>query len=575
MKTNAAVAAITLGALAGLATAQPSEPASVGIAAFSGNVENDRVIIKLMEGTDASAMNGQLVTRQGAALSLVGRRGVVAIDADSIIASWSRLHWVDDAALEAERQVAQQYWGRALPDLRLTFTVTLKPGVDLEAAIDALRQLPQVEYAMPVVKPVASPVPGSFVSNQGYLNTATTGIGASAVHGWPGGTGNNVRICDVEYSWNTAHQDLPAVTHLGPAAVDPFNDKNHGTAVLGEMGSRNNGWGTTGAVYNSLFRTAAANTSAGYNVASAITVASNGMGVGDVILIEQQTFGPNGGQYVPCEWNKPVYDAIVQAVGNGRIVVEAAGNGGQNLDSSLHQTGNGGHYPFLLANDSGAIIVGAGAAPSAFGGSTTDRSRLGFSCYGATVDLQGWGERVTTCGYGGFYSAEGTNLWYTNTFNGTSSASPIVASACAALQSIHEQLTGSPLTPAQIKSYLVATGSAQQSGANPASQNIGPRPNVPAAVALAFGNKDCNGNNRPDKVDIGLGSSADTNANGIPDECESCPADFDGTGFVDTEDYDAFVQAFEAGTINADFDGSGFVDIEDFSAFVVAFEAGC
>jgi hypothetical protein len=54
-----------------------------------------------------------------------------------------------------------------------------------------------------------------------------------------------------------------------------------------------------------------------------------------------------------------------------------------------------------------------------------------------------------------------------------------------------------------------------------------------------------------------------------------CPADFDGSGFVDTEDYDAFVQQFELGENSADFDCSGFVDIEDFSAFVAAFERGC
>ncbi len=55
----------------------------------------------------------------------------------------------------------------------------------------------------------------------------------------------------------------------------------------------------------------------------------------------------------------------------------------------------------------------------------------------------------------------------------------------------------------------------------------------------------------------------------------SCPADFDGSGFVDIEDYGVFVQVFEAGADEADFDQSGFVDIEDFTAFVLAFEAGC
>jgi outer membrane protein assembly factor BamB len=54
-----------------------------------------------------------------------------------------------------------------------------------------------------------------------------------------------------------------------------------------------------------------------------------------------------------------------------------------------------------------------------------------------------------------------------------------------------------------------------------------------------------------------------------------CPSDFDKSGFVDTEDFDAFVRAFEAGDVSADFDESGFVDTDDFDAFVQAFEEGC
>ncbi|MCC6426126.1 MAG: EF-hand domain-containing protein [Phycisphaerales bacterium] len=54
-----------------------------------------------------------------------------------------------------------------------------------------------------------------------------------------------------------------------------------------------------------------------------------------------------------------------------------------------------------------------------------------------------------------------------------------------------------------------------------------------------------------------------------------CPSDFDGSGFVDLEDFTAFVAAFEAGTDNADFDDSGFVDLDDYVAFVLAFESGC
>lgn len=54
-----------------------------------------------------------------------------------------------------------------------------------------------------------------------------------------------------------------------------------------------------------------------------------------------------------------------------------------------------------------------------------------------------------------------------------------------------------------------------------------------------------------------------------------CPPDFDCSGFVDTDDFTAFLVAFEAGTEDADFDGSGFVDTDDFTAFVLAFGSGC
>ncbi len=53
------------------------------------------------------------------------------------------------------------------------------------------------------------------------------------------------------------------------------------------------------------------------------------------------------------------------------------------------------------------------------------------------------------------------------------------------------------------------------------------------------------------------------------------PSDHDGSGFVDIDDYVAFVHDFEAGDETADFDNSGFVDTDDFTEFVMAFEQGC
>jgi len=54
-----------------------------------------------------------------------------------------------------------------------------------------------------------------------------------------------------------------------------------------------------------------------------------------------------------------------------------------------------------------------------------------------------------------------------------------------------------------------------------------------------------------------------------------CPSDFDRNGFVNGEDFDAFIAYFEAGGEAADFDENTFVNGDDFDQFVLAFEAGC
>jgi hypothetical protein len=76
------------------------------------------------------------------------------------------------------------------------------------------------------------------------------------------------------------------------------------------------------------------------------------------------------------------------------------------------------------------------------------------------------------------------------------------------------------------------------------------------------------------------------NATSSPATLTICAADFDCSGFVDSDDFVAYVNSFVLGctspadpdpacTQSADFDGSTFVDSDDFVAFVAAFEAGC
>ena len=137
--------------------------------------------------------------------------------------------------------------------------------------------------------------------------------------------------------------------------------------------------------------------------------------------------------------------------------------------------------PFNRANPQcGAILVGAGAPPPGTHGRNhgADRSRLDFSNFGAAVDVQGWGREVTSTGYGDLFN-DSVNQQYTDTFSGTSSASPIVVGALGCMQG-WLRAAGKPLrTPAQARTLLRNTGSPQQdTPGRPATQRIGNRPNL-------------------------------------------------------------------------------------------------
>ena len=64
-----------------------------------------------------------------------------------------------------------------------------------------------------------------------------------------------------------------------------------------------------------------------------------------------------------------------------------------------------------------------------------------------------------------------------------------------------------------------------------------------------------------------------------PDGPPTCPADFNGDGFLDFFDYDDYVLCYETGQCpdgrTADFNGDQFADFFDYDDFVTAFEAGC
>ncbi|MFD0934048.1 S8 family serine peptidase [Methylobacterium trifolii] len=376
-----------------------------------------------------------------------------------------------------------------------------------------LFSVPGVEAAY--VKPPAEPPmlndmaptlaepPGAtpdYRPRQVYLKPAPEGV--DAVFAWeqPGGRGEGVTIYDVEGGWCFEHEDLVRNSlGLGGGIVSAdMGWRNHGTAVMGVFGGDQEGRGITGICPDAKVGAVAI-----FEIgsAAAIRAAADKLRPGDILLIELHRPGPRndyqGRQdqdgYVAVEWWPDDYDAIRYAVGRGVIVVEAAGNGAQDLDDPIYDQPAPG-FPRDWINpysrkgrDSGAIVVGAGAPPPGTHGSDhgPDRSRLEFSNYGALVDVQGWGREVTTCGYGDLQSGR-EEAWYTDRFSGTSSASPIVVGALGAVQGILRSRKLPLLTPARARALLRNTGSDQTDGPDrPQSQRIGRRPDIRAMVEAA------------------------------------------------------------------------------------------
>lgn len=412
-------------------------------------------------------------------------------------------------------------------DLSLYYYVDA-PEPQLEALAEELRKQPGVEaaYVKPEAEPpVAAPeviqrlndmvpqieaLPAAtpdFTARQVYLNAAPAGI--DALYAWTlaGGRGAGVRVIDCEWSWNFTHEDLlqnQSGVVVGVSSTD-IQSINHGTAVLGEISGDGNRFGITGIAPEAIVGAASF---VDKPTAQTIREAADKLSAGDIILLEIHRAGPNAtgqGQfgYIAIEWWPDDFAVIRYAVNKGIIVVEAAGNGHQNLDDAVYGVRPEGFptswtNPFNPTNpSSGAVVVGAGNPPSGIHGRTqhptwgevyVDRARCVFSNYGQRVDCQGWGWEVTSTGYGDLQGGSNRDLWYTDEFSGTSSGSPIVVGAIACLQGIIRDQGGTLLTSPGAIQLLRATGSPQQDAPNrPATQRIGNRPSLRQLVQSATG----------------------------------------------------------------------------------------
>jgi hypothetical protein len=453
------------------------------------------IVLKLHEGTNVRLRDRALAAQPRnlrgierlASLGLSGKQ--VAADLDAVRAllassrharGLERLFSAGEAELAALRSEGEARSGRELADLDLYYRVPLSAGVtqvEVESLVESLNAFASVEvaYAEPPASAAVDipPVTPSFESSQGYLDPAPSGIDARYAWTVAGGRGQGVKIVDVEGAWRTSHEDLPALFYQGGTQYNILSWRNHGTAVLGELVAPANGYGVTG-IAN--LAQAGVESIAAQSTPSAIANAAVAAGTGGVVLIELHSQGPatpnspcncsNNCDFVPMEYFQANYDAIALATANGTVVVEAGGNGATDLDDPVYA----GKFD-RLQRDSGAILVGAS--------NSFDRAPTCFTNFGGRIDVHGWGWDVTTLGYGDLFNPTGNeDQFYTSSFSGTSSASPIVTGAVADLQGVSLAAGKGNASPAALRQLLRDTGTPQSADA----RQIGPLPNLQAAI---------------------------------------------------------------------------------------------
>ena len=354
-----------------------------------------------------------------------------------------------------------------------------------EEIVKYLNALDEVDLAyleLSASDPTVHPKDDPYNIHQDYLDAAPVGIDARWAWTQQHGEGAGIGLTDLEQGWFPKHEDF-----LGKSPQLIYGDNrdgvgtykgNHGTAVLGQLIADDNQIGVVGIApsahpikmvshYDAKTRTA-------LHVADALVASISEMNSGDILLLEVQR------SYLPTEVDDADFDAIRLAVAHGMVVVEAAGNGGKDLDkytnSRQENTLNRGNADF---RDSGAIMVGASR-------SAIPHNRIWFSNFGTRIDCYGWGENIVTCGYGDLDPGVGDESTYTDSFGGTSGASPMVAGAAIIVQGMYEANTGTRISPLQMRALLAnpMMGTRQGRGARGA---IGVMPNLRAIIERGLG----------------------------------------------------------------------------------------
>ncbi|MEQ8277438.1 MAG: S8 family serine peptidase [Deltaproteobacteria bacterium] len=478
-----------------------------------------------------------------------------------------------DLARQRIRQSPRQAAGAPLDVIEATTRVARYAIFDvatdrnLDDIVDVIRNdsLVAQAFAQEGLKPAALPIPFSdtVLANQVHLKPAAPDAGVDAYTAWcvPGGLGEGAQCLVLDAGgWQGlesggGHPDLSHFSFLTGFATSGTTSGDHGTQAAGTGFAQVDGSYAVGVAPQVSNPRAATVTSESAMVA-AMTAAASTLQPGDVVVIPLALV-INGG---PVEMDPSVYAAIVSLTGLGIIVVEAAGNEGDDLDwltfggaPVLHPTA--GHA------DSKAIIVGGSGwlDPTTF--DVVPLHQWQDSNYGARVTVFSWALGVEASAHNGM-------TWNTAEFQGTSSASSIIGGVAVALQSIKKAFDGVPYSPSQLRTLLsdpTLNTAAVGSTAWPFPK-IGVQPNLGAIIANQFPTYELGDAYARDNVtDIGIAHSGPLSSSPDILYATSVPVDPEASwgagsgnenayvgGSVDPNvDHHMFLRVFNRGTVPA------------------------
>jgi hypothetical protein len=438
----------------------------------------NRVVVKFREGSGIRLRGGDLVAAPGTDLTELRN---TLLGAGITPGQMRRLHARPERELDDERAAAKRRSGRDLADLNLYYVVKLAPGANAAGVAERLNRSPTIEFAEPELKPSPlpvdlSPTTSNLSRSQGYRSPPPGGVGALDPASVPGSDGTGISVVDIEYDWVLNHEDLelPASANIDSATLsDPFHPRRVVTAQqfwarLGAGGTPMASPASTGRPHDGRpveherirLQRGAGDRPGDRNAGGRGRHFDRAAGAG---LRRELQVGPGrlrSGRVLAVQLRR-----ARDRHGQGIVVIETAGNGTVNLDGPSC----GGLFN-RSTRDSGAIIVGAGDSAA--------RSRLWYSSHGSRVDVQGWGNSITTTGYGDAFNHPGDiRQRYTHVFGGTSGAAPIVTGSVLALQGALKARGLALATPAEMREALVVTGTAQTG-----TEHIGPLPNIKAAL---------------------------------------------------------------------------------------------